>query len=361
MTLPASRRLSQRLKALPETESGSRYRSRPSWWSTYVRRFVSVGVLGVLTVSFTALFPVLVTVAVIIDAVIGLRRARTTRTVAFLTLFFWSEIRAIGTATLLWIRFLGRMAQPQAQKALQRELSAYGHRIWTLSQRCFGVSLRITGTDALRGLGPFICFAHHTSILDSVVPVEILGHGGGLDLGYVVKKELSWMPALDLVGGWLPVHFVDRTGHQSSDEADHIGRLVANIKPGSAQVIFPEGTFYNARRLERAVDRLRQQDDSLVDRAIELRHVLPPRPGGALALLDAAPECDVLFIAHVGFEPYVDLRSIFAHLPFHEPVEAHVWRVSRADIPEDPKDRYRWLFGQFELMDSWIDGRMASR
>jgi 1-acyl-sn-glycerol-3-phosphate acyltransferase len=317
--------------------------------------------LVILTSSFTVLFPVLMLVAVAVDVGIGLRRARTSRTVAFLTVFFWSEVRAVATATALWVRFRGHMSDPRAQAVLQRELSEYGHRIWTLSRQFFGVSLQVTGTEALRDGSPLICFAHHTSILDSVVPVEILGHGSGFDLGYVVKKELAWMPAIDLVGGWLPVHFVDRTGRQSNEEAGHIGRLVANIKPGSAQVLFPEGTFYTERRLERAVERMRLQDSSLVDRALGLRHVLPPRPGGALALLDAAPACDVVFIAHVGFEPYVNVKKIFAELPFRQPVEAHVWRISRQEIPYEPNERYRWLFGQFEVMDTWVGERIAAR
>lgn len=330
-------------------------------WRTYGRRGVSLSALTILTLLFTLLFPALIIGAVLVDAAIGLRRFRTTRTVAFLTVFVWSEIRAVATAAGLWVRFRGNMTHPEAQSALQGELSTYGHRIWTLSHRFFGVSLEATGTETLSDNAPLICFAHHTSILDSVVPVEILGHGSGFDLGYVVKKELAWMPAIDLVGGWLPVHFVDRTGRRSSDEASHIGRLVANIKPGSAQVLFPEGTFYTRRRLERAVDRLRQQDASLVERATGLRHVLPPRPGGALALLDAAPQCDVVFVAHVGFEPYVNLKKIFASLPFRDPVEAHVWRVPRQEIPNDLKERYRWLFAQFEIMDAWVSQRMAAR
>jgi Acyltransferase C-terminus len=163
----------------------------------------------------------------------------------------------------------------------------------------------------------------------------------------------------DTAGHWLPVHFVDRTGRNSSDETSAISDLAGNIVPGSAAAMYPEGTFYTPKRLERAIDRLDTQAPELVERARALRHVLPPRTGGALAMLERDPHADVVLIVHSGFEPFVNLSKIFANLPLRRTVHVHMWRVPRAEIPADPKAAYLWLFERFEEMDSWVAEKLA--
>jgi hypothetical protein len=54
----------------------------------------------------------------------------------------------------------------------------------------------------------------------------------------------------------------------------------------------------------------------------------------------------------------VNLAKIFANLPFRRPIEAHLWRVARTAVPTDPKERYRWLFAEFERMDEWVSERL---
>lgn len=324
----------------------------------YLRRLISFPGLVLLTVILIVSLPILLPVAFVVDCFIGIRRLRCVRTVVFLLWFLTIEFRTFFYGVRVWVRHFGRIGHERPQKLLQSGLAFYGHNIWRITERVFGLRLIVTGKDAVEGKPAVICFPHHTSILDSVLPIELLGHQLGYDLRYVIKKTLAWIPAIDLVGKWLPVHYVDRTGKKSGEEMEAIAALATDVTPGSAPVIYPEGTFYTPKRLARAVERMKTQDPTLVERTERLRHVLPPRTGGALAMLEAAPDADVLFIVHVGFEPYVNMARIFANLPFRRPVEAHLWRVPRSEVPVAAEEQYRWLFAQFEFMDQWVADRL---
>ena len=321
---------------------------------TYLRRAITIPVLFVGTVVLTLLSPVLLGLAAIADLVTGPRRFRNLRAGIFLIWLAWIETVAVAVAGIVWLRHLGRMRGAETQRRLQRIVALYGHRILDATSRSLGLRIEATGAECLNDGAPVLIFGHHTSLLDSVIPVEIAGHGYGYSLHYVIKKSLAWGPAFDVVGHWSRIHFVDRTGKDSEREMDSIAALGHDLEERQAPVIYPEGTFYNAKRLARAVERLRDQAPELVSRAERLRHVLPPRTGGATALLDAAPNADVVFVVHAGFERFTTIRRIFLSIPFRQPVPVTMWRVSRRDVPTDAQERYRWLFDNFERMDRWV-------
>jgi hypothetical protein len=109
------------------------------------------------------------------------------------------------------------------------------------------------------------------------------------------------------------------------------------------------------------VQRLRDAGrDELAARAEALRHLLPPRPGGALALLAAAPRADVVFVGHTGLEQFASLRAIHRSVPFGDPVRVWLWRVPHDRIPTGEDDRLRWLYDQWQRLDASIDTRLAS-
>lgn len=328
----------------------------------YLRRLVTFPGLALFTFVLLIGFPLWIVVATLVDLVVGIRRGRCIRTVAFLLWMCTIEIRAVARSVAIWVRFRGRVGSDEAQHLLQRNaLAFYGHEIIRATKRIFGLKIEVTGGECLADGAGVVCFPHHTSILDSVLPIDVLSHGFGYDVRYVVKKSLAWGPAIDLAGHWLPVHYVDRTGKNTESELQAIGDLAKDIAPMSAPIIYPEGTFYTKKRHLRAVERLRSQAPELVERAKQLRYVLPPRTGGPMAMLDTSPDADVLFIAHCGFEPFVNMPRIFANLPFRNPVRVHFWRVPRSDVPSDAKARYRWLFSEFERMDAWVAEQLEGK
>lgn len=86
-----------------------------------------------------------------------------------------------------------------------------------------------------------------------------------------------------------------------------------------------------------------------------LRHLLPPRPGGLLRLLQAAPDADLVLIGHVGFEGFSSIHTIVRSVPFTAPVRVRSWRYDRADLPTEPSDQVDWLYERWAELDAWID------
>ena len=304
-------------------------------------------------------FPFWLLLALLADVVLGLRRLRCARMVFFLLFVTWFELVTLVKAFSIYVGSRGRVHTEKAQERLQRLCGFYVRGIYILTCKCLGLRMEVTGMECFDDRAGLICFGHHTSILDSVIPVEILSHRLKYDIRFVIKKSLAWAPVFDTAGHWLPVHFVDRTGRHSAEETAAIAELAGNIVPGSAAAMYPEGTFYTPQRLERALTRLATQAPELMERGAALRHVLPPRTGGAMAMLERDRNADVVLIVHSGFEPFVSLAKIFANLPFRRTVHVHMWRVSRSEIPVDPKAAYVWLFDRFEEMDSWVAEKLA--
>jgi 1-acyl-sn-glycerol-3-phosphate acyltransferase len=304
-------------------------------------------------------FPLWILTATIADLAIGMKRLRCVRTVIFLTWMTGFEMVTLSKAAVIWVANFGRVKNDRAQTSLQRLVGFYVHGISVATTKIFGLRMQVSGFDAFEGRPGVICFGHHTSILDSVIPVDIIAHQLRYDIRFVIKKSLAWAPVFDIAGHWLPVHFVDRTGKNSGSETDAIRELASNIIPGSAATMYPEGTFYTPKRLARAVERLKSQDPDLVERAKRLRYVLPPKPGGALAILETDKTADVVLVVHSGFEPFDNLKNIFANLPFRRTVHVHMTRIARSQIPTDSKAAYRWLFDRFEEMDAWVAEKLA--
>ncbi len=92
-------------------------------------------------------------------------------------------------------------------------------------------------------------------------------------------------------------------------------------------------------------------------RLAELRHVLPPRPGGFNALLDAAPGADVIVVAHAGLDDYPRLALLARNAPLRDPITVAAWRSTRAAIPDDHRERTEWLDAQWQRIDEWIDAQ----
>jgi 1-acyl-sn-glycerol-3-phosphate acyltransferase len=97
-------------------------------------------------------------------------------------------------------------------------------------------------------------------------------------------------------------------------------------------LIFPEGTRFTPEKLERAIASLaRSRVPHLAERARTFRHVLPPRLGGPLALLEECAGTDVVFCTHIGFEGTTTFRELWEG-------------VGRID----------WLYGEWARVDAWI-------
>lgn len=240
----------------------------------------------------------------------------------------------------------------RAHRALQRW---WVGRLLSLLESVLGLRFSIDGTEHLTP-GPLIVLGRHVSLVDTLFPALALSDSG-LSLRYVLKRELEVMPLLDVVGHRLPNYFADRSGTDTEGELAALAGLASDLGPTDSVVIFPEGTRGTADRRARAVERLGERHPELVDRAAALRHTMPPRWGGTFAMLDSAPDADVVVFAHQGLAGLRGLRAILAALPFRQPVTVELWRISRADIPDDPDERREWLYDLWGRLDAWVEAR----
>ena len=85
-----------------------------------------------------------------------------------------------------------------------------------------------------------------------------------------------------------------------------------------------------------------------------MEHLLPPKPGGALAAIEAAPTADVIFVAHTGLEHVITLGDVWRALPMEQVLKARWWRVPASEVPEDREAQVDWLYELWARIDDWI-------
>ncbi|WP_240506930.1 hypothetical protein [Thermoactinospora rubra] len=87
-------------------------------------------------------------------------------------------------------------------------------------------------------------------------------------------------------------------------------------------------------------------------------HLLPPRPRGAIAAIEACPQADVVFVAHTGLDHLVSLGDVWRRLPVRARIKAKWWVVPAGEVPRE--DRVGWLYDQWEAIDAWIGAQRSS-
>jgi 1-acyl-sn-glycerol-3-phosphate acyltransferase len=219
----------------------------------------------------------------------------------------------------------------------------------------FRVRLEVEG-DEVVSPGPLVLMVRHASLVDTLLPSVLVLRRHHIGLRHILKRELLWDPALDVAGNTLPNYFVDR--RRGTGEIEAVRALADGLGPGDGVAIWPEGTRFTPERQARALTALGRQDPDLAALASGFRHVLPPRLGGPLALLDAGT--DVVVCAHVGFDGMSHVKSILGGGIVGSTVRVAFWRIASAAIPSDHQGRVRWLFEQWRAVDEWIGSHLQT-
>jgi hypothetical protein len=89
-------------------------------------------------------------------------------------------------------------------------------------------------------------------------------------------------------------------------------------------------------------------------KAEAMRYVLPPRPGGVLAVLENAHEADVVWVAHTGTDHLLSVADIWAALPMDLEILMRWWQVPAGSVPTDPEEQITWLYDWWKRIDEWI-------
>jgi hypothetical protein len=92
-----------------------------------------------------------------------------------------------------------------------------------------------------------------------------------------------------------------------------------------------------------------------------MRHVLPPQPGGVAAALNAAPDADVVWVAHAGLDHLFTVADVWRGLPLDTLVRMRWWRVPADEVPVGFEAQAAWLYHWWERIDAWVDAARADR
>lgn len=284
---------------------------------------------------------------------LGGRSVTSLRCVAYFACYLWIECLGITATGALWITQKIRR-QPRAEylAVVYRLQAWWGRCMLAAGGRLFSLRFEHTGQEALQARGPLLVFVRHASTADTMLPLALFGPQR-LHMRFVLKKELLFDPCLDLVGNQLPNYFIDRAIGGDREIAG-VAALAQDLGPDDGVLLYPEGTRFTPRKRARIIERLRAKgEEEAARRAEGLRHVLPPRLGGALALLDAC-DADVLIMMHSGFDGITSLRDLVDGTLVGRTIRTHFIRCPRAEIPVGDDARARWLHRRWMEVDAWI-------
>jgi 1-acyl-sn-glycerol-3-phosphate acyltransferase len=327
-----------------------------SFWMRWGRRAVTVPTYLSLGALGLTLLPATMALALATDTVRRTGHLVTLRCTLGLTLYLVCEAVGIVASIGLWV---ANGLWPGATVDRMVTWNLLLQRIWartlfTGATRLFSMRVAVTGAEALKP-GPVFLFSRHASTLDTLLPAVFASHPYTLRLGHVMKRELLWDPCLDIVGQRTRNAFIRRGSDARDREIGLLRRLAAAVGDRDGVLLFPEGTRFSRTKRERALAHLADTKQwARLARARRLHHVLPLRRGGALALLEARPDVDVVFLAHVGFDGAATLNDIWRGKLIGRTIRLCFWRVPSAEIPRTMRDRVEWLDTQWERVDAWV-------
>jgi 1-acyl-sn-glycerol-3-phosphate acyltransferase len=328
-----------------------------------VRRLVLTPLLLVVAVALIFGLPLLVILAAAASPLLP-GRWRALRLLWFGLVWVALESVALFACLALWVAsgFGGRLRSEPYQDRHYAIMRWFLATLFDVATQAFRLRIEVeepelTPQEARARLTrPVIVLSRHAGPGDSFLLVHHLLSRYWRRPRIVMKAALQYDPGLDVVINRLPNAFVSARRGADNAIIQAIERLASDLGPTGALVIFPEGGNFTPRRRLRAIRLLEERQlDEEASRARAMAHLLPPRPGGALAAIGAAPTADVIFVAHTGLEDVITLGDVWRSLPMEQVLKARWWRVPAAEVPRgDREAQVRWLYEWWERIDAWI-------
>jgi 1-acyl-sn-glycerol-3-phosphate acyltransferase len=310
------------------------------------------------------LLPVFVVAAAVVS-IFQPGRWRALRLFAFALVYLALEVAGQVAAGVLWLLsgFGRRLDARRWQAAHYTVLRWSLELLRRAAQRVFALRLVTDGTswspldDGVPGsTNAMVVLSRHAGPGDSFLLVDTLMNRDHLRRPRIVLKDLlQWDPLIDVYLNRLPNHFVAAGPGAGPGSPEAIADLARGLAEEDALLIFPEGANFSPGRRFRAIERLRHRGlASAARRAEALRHVLPPRPAGVRAALEAAPHADVVFVAHTGLDHLNSVRDLWRSLPMDKTLHLRWWFVPAAEVPRGETELTDWLYDWWATIDDWI-------
>lgn len=269
------------------------------------------------------------------------------------------EAAAVLIAGVLWVAagFGAALHTPRFQAAHYAVLRRILALLVRSARRLFHLELTVEAAQQPRRgeAHPVLVLSRHAGPGDSLLVASTLMSEFRRRPRVVLKDTMQLDPTCDLYLNRLPARFVNPNPAAGENVTDGIAALARGMTDRDALLIFPEGGNFTPKRRAGAIRRLLAAGNADAARvATSLQHVLPPRPSGVLAALDAAPEADVVFVAHTGLEKMLTVADVWAEIPEDKRLHAR-WHVERAaDVPRQAAERVGWLNAHWVDIDRWI-------
>ncbi len=338
--------------------STSTFDTLPPRW---VRRVVLAPAVIGLTLAVLLTLPFWLVLAAAVSPLLpGRLRALRVLWVAVVALVLESTVLLALLALWLAAGFGVAVRRPRFQYLHYQLVGWYLRMLYREATRVLRLRVAVEGPDPDEYLHrPLLVFCRHAGPGDSFLLVHALVNWYAREPRIVLAAALQWHPAIDVMLNRLPNRFIAGGGDQVER---WVGELATALDGNDAFVIFPEGGNFTQRRRLAAIERLRAGGlEEMARRSEAMRHVLPPRPGGVAAAIAAAPEADVVWVAHAGLDHLFTLADIWRELPLDGTVRMRWWRVPAGEVPRDPVAQLDWLYSWWERIDAWVDGTRVRR
>ncbi len=332
-----------------------------SRWTRWGRRAISLPAvyLGLALVALG--FPGWLALGALADLATGGARRRWPIVRSLFLLFGYLFWTCFGVTGWLGAELISlRTPRPRYLRRLFRLQQIWARGLFDMARR--SLSLRVHVEEGfVPDEQPILLFVRHTSMVDVLLPAVFVSGPHDVLLRYVMKREVLFDPAIDIVGQRLENAFVSRGKGAAEREENAIRALASGLGEREGVIVFPEGTRFSEAKRTDALARIRASGDGVrLARAERMKHVLPPRSRGPLAVLEAAPRADVIFLAHRGFDGASGALDILRGTLIGRAIELKTWRVPRAQVPVQRDACLAWLDVEWARIDAWIESRIAA-
>ena len=325
----------------------------------WVRRLVIAPAVVLLSVALLATLPVWLLLALAASPLVS-GHLRVPRLVFLAIAYLVWDAAALVCLAALWLASgCGwKIRSPAFQRAHYVLTGWFLGVLFWLARWSLHLTIEVVGTDPDTGMPgrPEVVVSRHAGPGDSFVLIHGLVNWFDREPRIVLKATLQWDPAVDILLNRLPNRFISpgRTGTTTLEQ--QIGETATGLDDNDAFVIFPEGGNFTPRRRTSAIARLKARGlADAAERAENLRHLLPPKPAGLFAAIDAAPDAGVVFVAHTGLDRMVTVADVWQELPMDKRLVMKFWSVPPAEIPAGEEERVAWLYDWWARIDSWIE------
>jgi 1-acyl-sn-glycerol-3-phosphate acyltransferase len=324
-----------------------------------VRRLVLAPALVALTVLVVTTLPVWLLVAAAVSPLLPFTRWRPLRVLWLVVLHLVLESVALVVLLALWVAsgFGHRIRTPRFERWHYDLVQLYLRVVNREARRVLHVRVDVEGPDPDAYAGrPLVVLSRHAGPGDSFLLVHALVNWYAREPRLVLKDTMQWDPAIDVMLNRLPNRFITPDpGRTATIVEGQIRDLARNLDGDDAFVIFPEGGNFTEHRRARAIERLRRKGlVSEAERAQQMRHVLAPRPGGVVAALSAAPDADVVWVAHTGTDHLYSVADVWRELPMDTAIRMRWWQVPSDEVPRDRDAQVDWLYAWWAHIDEWV-------